>query len=442
MYRQEMAKVTEERIRGMVEIRDCVRELIDLQLKGRSDGIIVEQQVKLNNLYDKFTKKYGLINSQANKSAFKEDSGYYLLAALEIVNDKGELERKADMFTKRTVSQKRVITHVDTASEALAVSIAEKARVDLDFMAQLTGFTEERIIADLRGAIYQVPYAKNMDSKPVYVTADEYLSGDIRKKLSAALLYQNSLDNPMSYADNVEALKAAIPTPLEASDIDIKINAPWLNPEYIREFVIETLKPSRYMREALKVQYSNVTAEWQLYEGRATYGEHNNSLATMTFGTERINAFEIVQKMMNMRDITIHDWETVDGSERKVVNEKETMLAREKEEKLKEAFAEWIFKDYERREDLVTTYNELFNSVRPREYDGSHINFVGMNPEVTLNEHQVNAIAHCLYGGNTLLAHEVGAGKTWEMCAAVMEGKRLGLHNKALMCVPNHITVQ
>jgi len=433
MNRVEFPKKTVERIKAMVELRESVRTLINMQMDEVSDSDIVGQQFKLNTLYDNFNKKHGLINSSANRNAFKDDNGYYLLCSLEVLNEQGELERKADMFTKRTIKQRKVITSVDTASEALAVSIGETARVDLNFMSQLSGLSQERIIEDLQGVIYKEPFSEK------YVTADEFLSGNIREKLAQALRYQNSIENPAEYADSVEALQAAMPKPLEASEISVKLGATWIEPDTIKKFIVETLQPSYHVAKNFDVHYSRYTSDWNI-EGKNS--DPRNALANSTFGTGRKNAYAIIEDTLNQRDSRVYDRVTENGKEKSVLNQTETMLAQEKQEILKQAFKDWIFKEPKRREYYVTKYNELFNSTRPREYDGSHITFAGMNPEITMKQHQRNAVARALYGGNTLPAHCVGAGKTFEMVAIAMESKRLGLCDKSLFVVPNHITEQ
>jgi len=434
MNRIEFPKATEERIKAMVELRDCVRTLIDYQLNEYSESDIREQQFKLNNLYDKFNKKHGLINNQANRKAFGEDSSYYLLTSLEVLNEQGELERKADMFTKRTINQQKIVTSVDTASEALAVSIAEKARVDLDFMSELSKLSKEQIIEDLQGVIYKIPSFGDAEN---YATADDYLSGNIREKLETARNFNEGKSNLES---NIRALEQVMPKPLSAADIDVRLGVNWVETEYIKQFVCETLQTPFYAQRNINVKYSDYTAEWQV-EGKNS--DHNNVLANMKFGTGRKNAYAIIEDSLNLRDVRIFDYEQQpDGSKKAILNKKETMLAQEKQETLKQAFKDWIFKDPDRRERLVGKYNEMFNSTRPREYDGSHITFSGMNPEITLNPHQRNAVAHALYGGNTLFAHCVGAGKTYEMVATAMESKRLGLCHKSLIVVPNHISEQ
>ena len=439
MNKVSLPKNTEDRVKAMLEMRDCVRTLIDYQLNEYSDDAIRNQQYKLNTIYDNFSKKFGLINSSANAKAFSEDSAYYLLCSLEVINEQGELERKADMFTKRTIKQKSQITSVDTASEALAVSISEKAKVDMPFMSELTGKTEQQLYEDLHGVIFMNPeHTSENDGREKYVAADEYLSGNVRDKLELAK--RSAELYPDDYNINVKALEQAMPKPLEASEIDVRLGATWLDTDTIHKFICETLQVPRYMQRMFDVNFSPYTSEWQI-DGKNV--DRSNVLANMTFGTARKNAYSIIEDTLNLRDARVYDRvEQPDGKITSVLNKKETMLAAEKQEAVKNAFKDWIFKEPERREKLVEKYNVLFNSTRPREYDGSHINFVGMNPEIKLREHQVNAIAHTMYGGNTLLAHEVGAGKTYEMVAAAMESKRLGLCNKSLFVVPNHLTEQ
>lgn len=435
----DLPKATEERIKGMVEIRDCVRTLIDYQLNEYGDDDIRNQQIRLNSLYDSFTKKHGLINSTGNARAFSEDSSYHLLSSLEVLDENGELERKADMFTKRTIKQKAEITSVDTASEALAVSISEKACVDMPFMEQLTGKTEQQIYKDLEGVIFLNPlHGFGNDSSDKYVTADEYLSGNIREKLEVA--QRSAALYPEDYSVNVEALTNAMPKPLEASEIDVRLGATWIDTDIVKQFMIETLQVPRYLQNMFDVNFSKYTSEWNV-EGKNV--DRSNVMANMTFGTPRKNAYSIIEDTLNLRDARVYDRvEQPDGKVVSVLNKKETMLAQEKQESIKQAFKDWIFRDPDRREQLVNKYNELFNSSRPREYDGSHLSFSGMTPEIQLKPHQLNAIAHTIYGGNTLLAHQVGAGKTFEMVASAMESKRLGLCSKSLFVVPNHLTEQ
>jgi len=439
MVRPELNDTAKERVKGMVELRDCVHKLIGQQLDGFiSDETIRETQTELNRLYDNFAAKYGLINSRGNSLAFSEDSSYYLLCSLEVIDEDGNMERKADMFTKRTIKQQRVVTSVDTASEALALSIAEKARVDMDYMASLTGKTPEALADELRGVIFRLPEPVGADENPCFVTSDEYLSGNVREKLREA---ERALAVSDIFQPNVEALKAAQPKDLDASEIEVRLGATWIGKEYIQEFMYELLNPPSYLRNNIQVNYAEFTAEWNI-TGKNSVG-YNNVVAYVTYGTERANAYRILEDTLNLRDVRIYDTVTdPDGKERRVLNSKETTLAQQKQQAIKDAFRDWIWKDPERRQILTKKYNELFNSCRPREYDGRHITFSGINPEITLREHQLNAVAHILYGGNTLLAHEVGAGKTFEMVAAAMESKRLGLCQKSLFAVPNHLTEQ
>lgn len=437
MNRVELPKATEDRIKGLVNLRDCVKTLIDFQLNEYSDSDIKYQQYKLNCLYDDFAKKYGLISSSANSKAFSQDSSYYLLSSLEVLDEQGNLERKADMFTKRTIRQKIEVTSVDTASEALAVSISEKAKVDIPFMAELTGKSEDNIVSDLRGVIFQIPDVLNENETSVYATSDEYLSGNIREKLEIAK-YAAATDD--TFSGNVTALEQAMPTPLTASEIDVRLGATWIDTDTIKRFICDTLQVPYFMQRMFEVNFSKYTSEWNI-EGKNV--DRNNVMASMTFGTTRKNAYSIIEDTLNLRDVRVYDRvEQPDGKITSVINKKETMLAQKKQEAVKNAFKEWIFKDPERRERLVNKYNELFNSTRPREYDGSHITFSGMTPEIKLRTHQLNTIAHTMYGGNTLLAHQVGAGKTFEMVASAMESKRLGLCTKSLFVVPNHLTEQ
>ncbi len=434
MTKPDLNATARERAKGMVELRNCVQKLIGQQMDGFiSDETIRETQAELNTLYDSFTAKYGLINSRANALAFADDSSYYLLCSLEELDEDKNLKRKADMFTKRTIKAHEVVTSVDTASEALALSISERACVDMGYMSSLTGKDEDTLASELRGVIFQNPENKRWE------TADEYLSGNVREKLRIAQSAQNLYEG--NYADNVEALKAAQPKDLDASEIEIRLGATWIDPEYIREFMWETFETPFYQRRMIDVNYSSFTAEWNIKNKNAV--SYNNIAAYMTYGTERANAYKILEDTLNLRDVRIYDTKyDADGKERRVLNSKETTLAQQKQQAIKDAFRDWIWKDPDRRHDLVTRYNELFNSTRPREYDGSHITFSGMNPEIRLREHQLNAVAHILYGGNTLLAHEVGAGKTFEMVAAAMESKRLGMCQKSLFVVPNHLTEQ
>ena len=433
MVKPDLNATAKERVKGMIELRDCVQLLISQQMDGFiSDRTIQQTQQKLNRLYDTFTSKYGLINARANSLAFSDDSSYYLLCSLEILNENGDLERKADIFTKRTIKPHEVVTSVDTASEALALSISEKACVDMHYMAQLSGKSQDELIDELTGVIFLDPTRGN------WQTADEYLSGNVRQKLRQA--EAAAVDAP-GYAPNVEALRQAQPKDLDASEIEVRLGATWISQDYIQEFMEQTFKPPYNRRNPIQVSYSPSTAEWNI-SGKSTPSKQDVN-AYMTYGTERANAYRILEDTLNLRDVRIYD--TVydaDGTERRVLNSKETTLAQQKQQAIKDAFQEWIWRDPNRRQTLVQQYNERFNSIRPREYDGSHIRFSGMSPEITLREHQKNAIAHILYGGNTLLAHEVGAGKTFEMVAAVMESKRLGLCQKAMFVVPNHLTEQ
>ena len=434
MTKPDFNATAKERAKGMVELRDCVQKLISQQMDGFiSDETIRQTQAELNTLYDGFTAKYGLINSRANALAFAEDSSYYLLCSLEELDEDKNLKRKADMFTRRTIRAHEAVTSVDTASEALALSISEKACVDMAYMAQLTGKDEDALASDLRGVIFRNPENKRWE------TADEYLSGNVREKLRIAQSAQNLFEG--DYAGNVEALKAAQPKDLDASEIEVRLGATWIDPSYIREFMWETFETPFYQQRMIDVNYSAFTAEWNIRNKNAV--SYSNIAAYMTYGTERANAYKILEDTLNLRDVRIYDTKhDADGRERRVLNSRETTLAQQKQQAIRDAFRDWIWRDPDRRHTLVARYNELFNSTRPREYDGSHITFAGMNPEIRLREHQLNAVAHVLYGGNTLLAHEVGAGKTFEMVAAAMESKRLGLCHKSLFVVPNHLTEQ
>ena len=434
MVKPNLNATAKERVKGMAELRDCVYRLIDLQMWESDDISIRTEQQKLNRLYDRFTKKYGLINSRGNALAFADDSSYYLLCSLEMLDDedKTKLKGKADMFTKRTIRQRQSVTSVDTAAEALALSIGEKARVDMAYMSQLTGKSEDDIIEELNGVIFLDPVYGD------WQTADEYLSGNVRQKLREA--EKAAVDSP-GYLPNVEALRAAQPKDLDASEIEVRLGATWIDKKYIQQFMFELLEPPLYARRSLEVNYSEFTAEWNI-SGKNSI-PYNDINARMTYGTDCANAYRILEDTLNLRDVRIYDTvRDADGKEKRVLNSKETTLAQQKQQAIKEAFRDWIWRDPDRRRELVQLYNERFNSTRPREYDGRHLIFPGMNPEITLREHQLNAIAHDLYGGNTLLAHEVGAGKTFEMIAAAMEGKRLGLCQKSLFAVPNHLTEQ
>ena len=439
MVRPDLNATAEARVKGLVGLRDCVQQLIDLEMDAAApDADIRAQMAELNRRYDDFSAKYGLINDRANRLAFADDSSYYLLCALEVLDEDGQLKHKADMFTKRTIKPHEAVTAVDTASEALAVSISEKACVDMAYMEQLTGKTGEELADELRGVIFRVPGQTEPDGTPHYVTADEYLSGNVRRKLRQA---QRAAEQDPDFAVNVEALTAAQPKDLDASEIEVRLGATWIDKEYIQQFMYETFDTPFYLQRSIEVHYTPFTAEWQI-SGKNVVGQ-NNVAAYSTYGTGRANAYKILEDSLNLRDVRIYDTvEDADGKERRVLNAKETTLAAQKQQAIREAFKDWIWRDPERRQALVRQYNEEMNATRPREYDGSHIVFGGMNPAITLREHQKNAIAHVLYGGNTLLAHEVGAGKTFEMVGAAMEAKRLGLCQKSLFVVPNHLTEQ
>jgi len=433
MKKLDLSATAKSRVVGMIVLRDCVHQLINLQLdECVSDDEIKAKQDALNSLYDAYTRKYGLINDRANRLAFDKDSSYYLLCSLEILDDNGNLQRKADMFYKRTIKQHKSITHVDTASEALVVSIGERACVDLAFMSQITGKSEAELTKDLHGVIYKDPV------KNTWQTADEYLSGNVRKKLRQA---KAAAEQDPTYQINVEALEKAQPKDLDASEIEVRIGATWIDKSYIQQFMYETFKTPVNFQSKIKVNYSKATAQWFITSKNAI--PYNDVAAYTTYGTDRANAYRILEESLNLRDIRIYDTvEDEEGKEKRVLNAKQTTLASQKQQALRDAFRDWIFQDPERRQTLVHQYNEMMNSTRPREYDGSHIVFSGINPVITLQPHQVNAIAHILYGGNTLLAHEVGAGKSFEMIAAAMEAKRLGLCHKSIFVVPNHLTEQ
>ena len=432
MVRQSVSAAMTERIKGLMELRDCTRRLIQLQTEDASDAEIAAEQRRLNRLYDAYTAKHGLISNRENKRAFSDDSSYYLLCSLEILDEDGKLERKADMFTRRTIQPHRPVEHTETAAEALAVSLNELGRVDMEYMSRLCGKNEVEIAAELSGVIFRVPGTER------YVTADEYLSGNVRVKLREA---EAAAKDDASYSINVEALKAAQPRELTASEIDVRLGATWIEPRYIEQFMVNTFQPTYWASRSMSVNYSPYTSEWHIY-GKNAVGA-NDVNAFSTYGTSRMNAYKILENTLNLRDVRIYDKiEEADGTERRVLNVKETTLAQQKQQVIKDAFRDWLWKDPKRRETLVARYNELFNSTRPREYDGSHLTFPGMNPEIELREHQCSAIARILYGGNTLLAHEVGAGKTFTMAAAAMEAKRLGLCRKPMFAVPNHLTEQ
>lgn len=435
----DMSATAENRIKGLIEIRNSVRHLLELQTEDYPDSDIKAEMQRLNTLYDEYTKKYGLISSRANNMAFSRDSSYSLLSSLEVLDEDGNLERKADIFFKRTVKAHKPVTSVDTATEALAVSMGEKAEVDMDYMCELTGKSEQEIYDELQGVIFLNPlYENNRYSEQKYLTADEYLSGNVREKLETA--QKSAAVNPDTYSINVQALERVQPEPLTASEISVRLGATWIPPEIIQQFVFEFLGTPRYAQWKMQLHYSPYTSEWSI-ENKSY--DNTNIKAYRTYGTDRINAYRIIEETLNLKDVRIFDYvEDEFGKRKPVLNKKETTIALQKQELIKEGFREWIWKDPQRRERLCKIYNEKFNSTRPREYDGSHITFSGMNPEIELREHQKNAVAHILYGGNTLLAHAVGAGKTFEMTAAAMESKRLGLCSKSLFVVPNHLTEQ
>ena len=435
----ECSATAENRIKGMIVIRDCVRSLIEMQIADYPDYEIEKEQQKLNALYDTFSKKYGLINSRANVSAFSQDSSFALLSALEVLDENGELERKADMFTKRTIKPHTPVTTVDTASEALAVSMGEKACVDMEYMCSLTGKTEQEIYEELKGVIFLNPmYGYGNSTERKYLMADEYLSGNVREKLAWAK--KSAEVYPEDYKINVEALEKVQPKDLTASEIFVQLGTTWLPEEIAQQFMYEFLDTPRYAQWNIKVHYSKLTGEWNV-EGKSY--DRGNLKAYNTYGTKRVNAYKIIEDTLNMKDVRVFDYmEDDEGKKKAVLNKKETAIAQSKQELIKQGFQDWVWRDPARREKLVRLYNDKFNSIRPREYDGSHIIFSGMNPEIELREHQKNAVAHILYGRNTLLAHAVGAGKTFEMTAAAMESKRLGLCNKSLFVVPNHLTEQ
>lgn len=433
----DVSATAENRIRGMIALRDTVRSLIAMQEQDYSEDEIKSEQLRLNNLYDKFIKDYGLISSRGNKSAFSQDSSYSLLSALEILDENGNLERKADMFTKRTIKPHKEITSVDTSSEALAVSIGEKASVDIEYMKSLTGKSEDEIYSDLQGVIFLNPIYSPNSNEPEYLPADEYLSGNVREKLCTAK--KNAEIYPELYTVNVKCLEKVQPKDLTASEISVRLGATWIPSKYIQEFVFELLEPSQYTRPLIKVHYFKYTGEWNI-EGKSY--DKGNVKAKNTYGSVRANAYNIIESTLNQKTVKVFDYFEEDGKRKAVLNKKETSVAQAKQKLIEQAFEEWIWKSPERREELCKIYNERFNSIRPREYDGSHINFYGMNPEIKLRSHQINAIAHIMYGGNTLLAHTVGAGKTYTMAATAMESKRLGLCSKSLFVVPNHLVSQ
>ena len=428
-----VSMTAENRIKGLIEIRNCVRRLIEYQTEDYPEEMIRTEQENLNRLYDSYTEKYGLINSRGNYLAFASDESYFLLCSLEVLDDEGNFKRKADMFTKRTIKPHREVTSVETSSEALALSIGEKARVDLPYMEQLTGKTQDELVKDLHGVIFKVP-----NSEPVsYAAADEYLSGNVRTKL---IIAQAAAKDDPELAVNVEALKQVIPKDLSAAEISVRLGTTWIPQEDIQQFVMELLTPSQYARGKIKVRYTEFNGDWFI-ENKSS--DFDNVKANSTYGTKRASAYRIIEDTLNLRDVRIFDYVYDEhGNKKAVFNAKETTAAQAKQEAIKQAFADWIWKDPERRNRLVRYYNDTFNCIRPREYDGSHITFGGISPEITLRPHQVNAIAHILYGGNTLLAHKVGAGKTFEMVAAAQESKRLGLCQKSMFVVPNHLVGQ
>ena len=440
MRKAELNQTAEGRVKGMIELRQVVTELMNYQLEDYPEEDIQAKQRELNTIYDRFTASYGLVNSRANAQAFAEDSSYYLLCSLENLDENGNLESKADMFTKRTIRPERNINSVDTPAEALAVSIGERGKVDLPYMSSLLGTPGEydTILTELHGVIFKNPMENRSEITAGWQTADEYLSGNVREKLKIAQL---AAQNDPLFSVNVAALETAQPKDLDASEIDVRLGATWIDRDYIQRFMEETFDPPFYLRRCIEVKISEMTAEWQI-TGKST-PSRNDVHAYMTYGTSRANAYKILEDTLNLRDVRIYDTiEDADGKQKRVLNKKETTLAQQKQQAIKDAFQDWVWRDPRRREALVTRYNEIFNSTRPREYDGTHIRFGGMNPEIKLREHQQNAIAHVLYGGNTLLAHEVGAGKTYEMAASAMEAKRLGLCQKSLFVVPNHLTLQ
>ena len=439
MVRPQLNNTARERVKGMIGLKDCVRQLIDLQMDEYSpDSAIQQKQAELNTLYDSFTEKYGILNSRGNRLAFSDDSAYYLLCALEILDDDGNFQRKADMFSKRTIQPHKVVTSVDTAVDALTISIGERACVDLGYMSSLSGKSIDELTADLQGVIFHDPKLGTLEDLTSWVTADEYLSGNVRQKLKDA--ETAAAENPM-YRNNVETLRAAQPKDLEASEIEVRLGATWIDKAYIQQFMYELLDTPYYLRRSIHVEYSPYTAAWNISNKRNISG--NDVAAWNTYGTDYVSAYEILEDSLNLRDVRVYDTvEDEHGKPKRVLNGKQTTLAQQKQQLIRDAFKDWIWADPSRRQTLVEQYNREMNSIRPREYDGSHIVFAGMNPEIRLREHQRNAIAHVLYGGNTLLAHEVGAGKTFEMLGAAMEAKRLGLCRKSLFVVPNHLTEQ
>ena len=437
MFEKDLPITTASRIKSMVRIRDCVRHLIELQVENDSEMKIQEEQKRLNALYDNFVKKYGRINSRGNNQAFSEDGSYYLLCSLEVLDSKGNFKRKADIFTKKTIKAKAEITKVDTANEALILSLTEKAKVDIEYMKSLTDKTEDELLQELEGQIFKVPTSLAEEKR--YITADEYLSGNVREKLATAKAL--AVGNP-EYEVHVRELEKVIPEDIKASDIEVRLGATWIPEKYIEQFIYELLDVSEYYKKRIKVHYSEYTTEWNV-TGKSE--NKSNVLANNTYGLDsRTNAFRIIEYTLNLRNIKVYKdgYDKATGEKIRVLDKQKTAIAQSKQDEIKTKFNEWIFKDPDRREELVRIYNNKFNAIHNREYDGSHLSFYGINPEIKLRPHQVNAIARILYNGNTLLAHEVGAGKTFEMVAAAMESKRLGLCNKSLFVVPNHIVEQ
>ncbi|MFQ9974744.1 SNF2-related protein, partial [Coprobacillus cateniformis] len=436
MVKLELSKTAKNRIIGLIDIRECVRRLIDYQKEDYPESMIVAEQQKLNILYDNFTKEYGLINSRGNSLAFRDDSAYYLLCSLENLNEDGTLKSKADMFTKRTIRKKEVVKSVETSQEALMLSLAEKATIDFEYMSSLTSFDKDKMIEDLHGVIYKIPHV-NEPNIEEYVTADEYLSGNIREKLKIAKM--SALIDPQ-YQDHVDALTKAMPKDLSASEIEVRLGATWIDSEIYEAFMFELLSTSSFAKNHIQITYSKYTDSWNVSNKNWDRG---NAKSEKTYGTHRANAYRLIEDCLNLKNTQIYDYEYDDeGKKVAVLNKKETMIAQQKQDSIKEAFKSWIWKDFDRREHLTQKYNELFNSTRPREYNGDHLDFPNMNTEITLRKHQKDAIAHILYGNNVLLAHVVGAGKTFEMTAACMELKRLGLTQKSMFVVPNHLIEQ
>ena len=436
MYEKDLPATTINRIKNMVQIRDCVRHLIELQVENESEQDIHKEQNRLNALYDNFVRRYGRINTRGNNQAFQDDSSYYLLCSLEILDSKGNFKRKADIFSKKTIKARVEVTKVDTANEALILSLTEKAKVDIDYMTSLTDKTEEELLKELEGQIFRLPNSLPEEKK--YITADEYLSGNVREKL--AIAKQLAVANP-EFEIHVRELEKVIPEDIKASDIEVRLGATWIPEKYIEQFIYELLDVSKYYQDKIKVHYSEYSTEWNV-TGKSE--NKSNVLANNKYGLDtKINAFRIIENTLNLRNQKVYkDSYNEDGEKIRVLDKQMTAIAQSKQDEIKMKFDEWVFKDPQRREELVRIYNDKFNSIRNREYDGSHLNFYGINPEIKLRKHQVNAIARILYNGNTLLAHEVGAGKTFEMVASAMESKRLGLCNKSLFVVPNHIVEQ